>query len=289
MSPGQKPRIVIITQDGPEQRYVANVLCGAFDVAAIFVDHNARRSLWHRMRRMPKRSIASKCLRGVYLWLINDRAKQNRAIERVLGRGAGRFACGDCVVYVDGLRSETLERSVREASPHVIAVYGCGIVPNSVLSIARLTALNMHTGLSPWYRGTHCTFWPIVNVEPEMIGSTVHACTREVDQGSIFDRVRPHLEPDDGLHEIFARCVKSGADAYVRAIERVVANAPGIEPERGGRTYRGFERGIVSEWRARRKIRQGLIRRCVREQRMPETTAGSVSDECDASLAYDAA
>jgi len=286
---GRKPRIVIITQDGPEQRYVANVLCEAFDVAAVLVDRGVRPSTWCRLKRMPLRAIISKCARAAFLRLINDRVRRQRAIERVLGQKAKRFACGDLVMPVDGLRIDALERCVRAASPDIIAVYGCGIVPGSILNIARVTALNMHTGLSPWYRGTHCAFWPIVNGEPEMIGSTVHACTCEVDQGVIFDRVHPQLEADDGIHEVFARCVKSGSDAYVRAIGRVIAGSPGIEPERGGRTYRGFERGIVSELRARWKLRRGMIRKFAQARSRCQTDARIKGEKRDLSVAYDAA
>lgn len=281
------PRIAIITQDGPEQRYVANVLCDAFDVAAIMVDVSERPTLRERVRRLPLRARISKVIRTIYLTFAGDRTRSRRSMIEILGDRTRRFEHEHLVVTVDGLRSAALVDQLNEVRPDIIAVYGCGIVPDSVLRTARVAALNMHTGLSPWYRGTHCAFWPIANGEPQMIGSTVHACTSDVDHGALYERVRPQLHPNDDLHAVFARCVEAGADAYVRAIRAVMAGDRGQMPEVGGRTYRASERGIGAELRARRQIRGGLLRRHVMAVADPASAVDIPED--GSQIAYDAA
>lgn len=64
---------------------------------------------------------------------------------------------------------------------------------------------NMHTGISPYYRGTACSFWPMVNNEYNMLGSTVHECTNEVDSGKIYAITRSQYTKGDSLHTLFAK------------------------------------------------------------------------------------
>jgi methionyl-tRNA formyltransferase len=133
-----------------------------------------------------------------------------------------------------------------------------------VLGLARERAFNLHTGVSPRYRGTDCAFWPVVNREPEWLGATVHECTAAVDGGQIYGLARAEWEPGDGIHELFARAVAAGADLYVEAVRRYLDEG-GITGElqdlSTGREYRGYMRTLGPELRARWALRRGLLMR----------------------------
>ena len=58
---------------------------------------------------------------------------------------------------------------------------------------------NMNIGGSPYYRGTACSFWPIVNNEYNILGSTVHDCTNEVDRGKIYAIARSQYKKGESL------------------------------------------------------------------------------------------
>jgi folate-dependent phosphoribosylglycinamide formyltransferase PurN len=45
---------------------------------------------------------------------------------------------------------------LRELRPELVLVYGTGLVRQGVLGAAGCTILNLHTGLSPYYRGVSC-------------------------------------------------------------------------------------------------------------------------------------
>ena len=126
------------------------------------------------------------------------------------------------------------------------------------MNLARDIALNMHTGLSPWYRGAACAFWPIVEGKPEMVGATVHECTSKVDGGRIFFRERAHLYRGDDLHAVFGRAVAVGAQGYADVISRVVNGD--LEGEMQdltvGKEYRGAMLGLQAELAARRSLRR---------------------------------
>lgn len=148
-----------------------------------------------------------------------------------------------------------------DLAPDVLAIYGTGIIPDNVLSQAGTVALNMHTGLSPWYRGVSCAFWPLRDMRPDMIGATVHECTSNVDGGLIYAREAAVLQPNDDLHAIFARAVEVGTRAYVDTIGQLQSGGlnGAAQDLDEGQEFRGMQLGIVSEllirlghWRLRR-------------------------------------
>lgn len=265
-------KLVIITGDGPEHHYVANKISARHEVTAILVCEPPRRRSWREVLRSSPGRFFDKALRTLYLTIIRDRDARRESLVRVLGPESAAFARPDLVMRVGRPKDGALARKVAEFSPDVIAVYGTGIIPDEVLALASSVALNMHTGLSPWYRGVACAFWPLVENEPDKVGATVHECTSAVDGGSIFFSGRAEFYHGDDLHSVFARAVKVGATGYCEVIERAAAgNLAGRPQDMSlGREYRGAELGFRAERAARRSLRR---LRAIRptEQRTPRS------------------
>ena len=53
-------------------------------------------------------------------------------------------------------------------STDVVLVFGTGILREALLSAFPGRLINIHLGLSPYYRGAGTNFWPLVNGEPEL-------------------------------------------------------------------------------------------------------------------------
>jgi len=58
-------------------------------------------------------------------------------------------------------------------------------------------AINIHMGLSPYYRGTACNFWALYDDRPAFVGATVHLLSRGLDNGPILFHVRPNFYGQD--------------------------------------------------------------------------------------------
>src|SRR5207342_2259683 len=86
-------------------------------------------------------------------------------------------------------------RQLADVKPEAIVVSGTRLVRPPVLELhPPLGMLNLHTGLSPYYRGGPCTFWSLYNEEPEYAGVTVHHLTPGIDSGDIILSARAGLE-----------------------------------------------------------------------------------------------
>lgn len=250
-------RIAILTGTGPEHIYVANLIAEALPVAAIIsVDDNAQRR--PRFVQLGVRRFADKAL----LRLLNMAQRQNQvrdlALKDVLGADkASKFLQGDVVKRMSGFDVALLTTVIAEVKPDILAVYGTRKIPDTILGLAPL-ALNMHTGVSPFYRGTACAFWPLYENDPANLGATVHSCTSALDGGAIFAVRRISLDRSDTLDTVFAKTVAVGAAAYVEVIKKALAGELAGEPQdlSLGREYRGSMRGFAAEVRARRNLRR---------------------------------
>jgi folate-dependent phosphoribosylglycinamide formyltransferase PurN len=159
----------------------------------------------------------------------------------VLEVGTGQASSPVVVEFVRGLDADTL------------LLYGCGIVREPVLDRFE-RAINMHLGLSPYYRGHATNFWPLVNGEPECVGTTVHLATLDVDAGAILRQARPDMSAEDGNHDIGCKAIVAGVDALLGSLD-----AEPVPQQSGGRVYTHRDFGADAVRELRRRFAEGMI------------------------------
>jgi len=52
-------------------------------------------------------------------------------------------------------------------------------------------AINIHMGVSPYYRGSSCNFWALYDNHPELVGATVHRLSKGLDSGDMLFHALP--------------------------------------------------------------------------------------------------
>ncbi len=263
-------RVIVITGTGPEHHYVANKLAAGIPLAGIVVDHGKPVSKSEKIRRYFKRYTPLQLLSRVWLAVLRKawggHAQFQESMISVFGReNCSDFKRPDLLHHVHGINTPEGVSAVAALEPDVILVYGTGIVGGKVLSLARTIALNMHTGISPYYRGCDCAFWPLYNEELNMVGATVHECVKEVDGGKIFGTTGVRLHADDNLVNVFARAVDAGADLYVSKAQELLEHGLQGTPQDFsiGKEYKAIMRDARAERKVRKAIRGGMIRRYV--------------------------
>lgn len=113
-------------------------------------------------------------------------------------------------------------RAILEADPpDVILVFGTSLIPDRVTEVAKLGAINIHTGLSPHYRGQNCTHFAILNEDLENVGVTVHAVRRAIDGGEIVVQRRPEIAPGDDEFSLNVKNQRLGAELYAEILARL--------------------------------------------------------------------
>ncbi len=121
-------------------------------------------------------------------------------------------------------KGEVNDQSVFEKidalNPDLLVAYGCSIIGGPLLERFPSRFLNVHLGLSPYYRGSGTNFWPFVNGEPEYCGLTFMHIDAGVDTGEIIHQVRPRITAGDTIHSIGNRLIGDMARIYAQIILR---------------------------------------------------------------------
>jgi folate-dependent phosphoribosylglycinamide formyltransferase PurN len=137
------------------------------------------------------------------------------------------------------LNGAALADHVRSLDADACIVFGSDIIRDPLVGALPALTLNVHLGLSPWYRGTATLFWPFYNLEPHWAGVTLHRVTPTVDAGPIVHSCVPELRRGDGIHDVATRAVEVARDGVIRCLSAVSAGVVLAEqPQRTpGRLY----------------------------------------------------
>ena len=263
-------RVVILTMDGIEHRYVTDVLAAGLGNAleAVVIAEPAPRPFSARWRSYFRRysvgQVGSRVAAKLYAKWLRKGEHKTETYRRMLGAALASTPSWYEIRYtVAAHNGAECQELLRELRPDIIAVYGTGIIKRPVISLAGTAILNMHTGLSPRYRGSDTIFWSLHNEEPEWVGVTVHVLDEGVDSGPVIRTGRPEIAADDHEDSLFCKAVMVGAPLYVEAIFQVFAEGVTQPPQRleEGRTYRFVDRTVAAERRVRRLLKNGMLRR----------------------------
>lgn len=106
-------------------------------------------------------------------------------------------------------------------------VFGASIIKGWLLeALSKRSALNIHIGLSPFYRGSSCNFWALFDGRPEYVGATVHKLTAGLDSGPIAF----HAIPEHSGEDPFVFTMKSVKVAHEGLAEKIYDGSLGKLP-----------------------------------------------------------
>lgn len=264
MSELNAPRVVLLTSSEPRHRYVASVVGQALEFGGLVIETKRPRS---------GLSTAASAEDAQVLKLHYE--ERDAAEERYFGTVA--YPEIDTIRIPTGTvnDSDTVDW-VRAREPDFVLLYGTGIVKSPILDTWGDRVINMHLGLSPYYRGAGTNFWPLCNGEPECVGVTVHIAVAEVDAGPILGQCRPDdLDPGDGAHEFGCKSIIAGARLLARSVSRLHAGELVPVPQTGGgRVYRAADFGAEAVRKMRSNLASGMVpeylaEKALRDARFP--------------------
>ena len=86
--------------------------------------------------------------------------------------------------------------------PDIIISYGCSLIKNPILKKFKNKFINIHLGLSPYYKGSATNFWPFVYNEPQFAGVSFLKIDKGIDAAPIIHQIRPCFKEKDNIHDI---------------------------------------------------------------------------------------
>jgi methionyl-tRNA formyltransferase len=74
-------------------------------------------------------------------------------------------------------------------------VFGSSFIKGELIDfLVENKAINIHMGLSPYYRGSSCNFWALYDDKPDYVGATIHMLSKGLDSGPMLFHAIPMAE-----------------------------------------------------------------------------------------------
>lgn len=131
--------------------------------------------------------------------------------------------------------------AIIEMSPDLFISYGCSIIKGLLIEYFDKKFINIHLGLSPYYKGAGTNFWPFVNNELTFVGVTFMYLDKGIDTGNIIHQKRAEIKPNDDIHQIGNRLIRDMSKELVKLIHAfpMISGAVGnISGDSNGKVYR---------------------------------------------------
>jgi len=69
----------------------------------------------------------------------------------------------------------------------IYVVFGGNYIKGELVDfLVEKKTINIHAGVSPYYRGTDCNFWALYDNNPHLVGATIHMLSKVLDSGPIL-------------------------------------------------------------------------------------------------------
>ena len=105
------------------------------------------------------------------------------------------------------LNTHKIAKVVKDFRADFCFIFGVDLILDPVILELPAVKVNLHLGLSPWYKGGATLFWPFYHLQPQFCGVTFHQITKQADAGEIIHQCTPELLKGDKIHDVAAKCV----------------------------------------------------------------------------------
>jgi hypothetical protein len=156
----------------------------------------------------------------------------------------------------------------------VYIVFGASFIKGWLIDfLVERGALNIHMGVSPYYRGSSCNFWALYDNRPELVGATIHLLSKGLDSGPLLYHVIPNFHDSDP----FAFTMRAVEAAQLSLVNRITSNQlKHFEPVPQNKTHQvrytrnsDFTDEIAAEFLAR-KMSSEMLGRMLQAAQPPQ-------------------
>ena len=107
------------------------------------------------------------------------------------------------ILYIapGNLNSYSISSLKRYLQSDVYIVFGSSYIKGDLINfLVKKKTINIHMGVSPYYRGSACNFWALYDDNPHLVGATIHLLSKGLDSGPILYHAMSNIKNDPFLY-----------------------------------------------------------------------------------------
>ena len=157
------------------------------------------------------------------------------------------------------INDEKLVQDIINKQPDLLVCYGSSLIRSKLLTVFEGRFLNVHLGLSPYYRGSGANIWPLINDEPDMVGATFMHINQGIDTGEIIHQIRSDIFLGDSPHSIGNRVIMKMTNTCADIIANFDNLTSEKQPVANGKLYTQKDFDNIACHKLYQKFYNGLI------------------------------
>jgi folate-dependent phosphoribosylglycinamide formyltransferase PurN len=185
-------KIVLLARDCDSSLIVYNYLSRFFIIDTIILENriSKRKQFLRRVKLIGFWRAVTQVAFMLFVFPLLKFTSQKRKKEILEKHGIILAAFpADKVKHVASLSSEQARDLLKDLKPDLLLVNGTRIISKKTLESVPAPFVNIHTGITPAYRGVHGGYWAIATGKKEFFGTTIHYVDPGVDTGGIIQQV----------------------------------------------------------------------------------------------------
>lgn len=202
-------KVALLTSDALRHKYIANKLAEKIDVEIIITEKKSQKIT----------STENYDTKEANFLQNHFRERENNEMKYFGNYNLFPESSKHLDVGHSEINSDFVFKNILSVQPDYILLFGTSIIKEHLLLAFPNRIINLHLGLSPYYKGSGTNLWPLYYSEPECVGATFHLAIKKVDAGGILHQIRPVLQKDDTIHDIGNKVILSAGEIYSRIVE----------------------------------------------------------------------
>ena len=197
-------KIIMIVGDWYYPKMVYQNLKTNFDIQHIIVDNGESTSklLKRRIKRLGLLHVVGQLLFRIFVVSYINATSKKRFLN-ILDENNIKQSNYDLnkTTRVSSINSEEGKKLLKSLNPDIIVIVTTRILSKKTLQSVNAKFINIHSGITPKYRGLHGAYWSLINNDKENCGVTVHLVDEGIDTGNILyqDLITDIITPKDNF------------------------------------------------------------------------------------------
>lgn len=262
-------KVVILTKNSAHHWYFIFELAKVCDIEAIIIDQPVRNSLFSKIN---KHGLAWTLLKFATKFFGSSVRITEKELEIYCSNfelNSAKKTYGHLVHLVKDINSDESKKLLAEIRPDYLCSLGGGLIDSEGIALAKIGALNLHSGISPFYNGADMVDKVIESRNLNFIGSTLMLLTPQIDAGPILGHHLPRIESIESSHSLFCKTIVGGIKLYSHFLTSKQSLTPKtlnlIHQKIPMHYYLGYDRTIKTEVVKKYFFRRSLTRKFVRD------------------------
>ena len=219
----QPKKIIFLASDCESSRWVFHALEGVVHVEGVILEQpiSKKELAKNRIKKIGLMPVIGQALfSALIVPLLKLQSKKRKAfLVNKYGLNNNDFSSSK-TCSVSSVNDEASLKAIILFQPDIIVVNGTRIISKKILQSTNALFVNMHVGITPYYRGSHGGYWALRNKDAANFGTTIHLVDAGIDTGAVIKQVL--IKPDKP--DNFATYPVLQAAVGIDALKEVLAN-----------------------------------------------------------------